>query len=185
MRDQIMEAARACVLRQGLARTSIKEIAAEAGVAPGLVHYYYRSKVDLLVAVIEESSRALLAELDRLPPDEAAAVALEEHQAGRFDDMHRLFFELIGVGLHNPKVADAIAELIRADRLYIEKIAAQLLPEMEPPALAALASVAWAGLTGIPLQRLFDPTLDSRAATGLLQQLILGAGQHFAGPPNL
>src|SRR6201997_3186983 len=51
-RDRILEAAFTVLSRQGYENTSIKEIAEEAGVAQGLVHYYFKSKQLLVVDVL-------------------------------------------------------------------------------------------------------------------------------------
>jgi len=58
-RAEIVAAAAAVLGRLGSAETSMKEIAAEAEVAPGLLHYYFESKDELLVAVIGELDRQL------------------------------------------------------------------------------------------------------------------------------
>ncbi|TMD16238.1 MAG: helix-turn-helix transcriptional regulator, partial [Chloroflexi bacterium] len=39
-RDRILEAAYRTLVRRGYHETSMKDIAEEAGVAPGLAHYY-------------------------------------------------------------------------------------------------------------------------------------------------
>jgi AcrR family transcriptional regulator len=56
-----VESAATVLGRLGSAETSMKEIASEAGVAPGLLHYYFASKDELLVAVVEELDRQLAA----------------------------------------------------------------------------------------------------------------------------
>src|SRR5947199_7403837 len=52
-KDRIVEAAYRTLVKRGYHETSMKDIAAEAGVAPGLAHYYFETKEDLLVAAIE------------------------------------------------------------------------------------------------------------------------------------
>ena len=54
-KERIIEAAYRALVKRGYHETSMKDIAAEAGVAPGLAHYYFESKEDLLVAVIEHA----------------------------------------------------------------------------------------------------------------------------------
>ena len=39
--------------RQGYERASVAAIAAEAGLVPGLVHYHFQSKLDILVALVD------------------------------------------------------------------------------------------------------------------------------------
>ena len=43
-KDRIIDAAYRALVRQGYHETSMKDIAAEAGVAPGLAHYYFETK---------------------------------------------------------------------------------------------------------------------------------------------
>lgn len=51
-RDQIVAAAAAVLGRQGYGGTSLKDVAREAGVAVGLLHYYFESKEQLLLEVV-------------------------------------------------------------------------------------------------------------------------------------
>ena len=52
-RDAILEAARGYFARHGYDRATIRGIAAEAGVDPALVHHYFGSKDQLLVAALK------------------------------------------------------------------------------------------------------------------------------------
>src|SRR5579864_8410593 len=52
-RERILQAAFTVLSRQGYENTSIKDIAEEAGVAQGLVHYHFKSKQQLVLAVLE------------------------------------------------------------------------------------------------------------------------------------
>ncbi|KMY68639.1 hypothetical protein AAU61_03140 [Desulfocarbo indianensis] len=51
----ILKAALNVLTRQGYARTTIKEVAAEAGVSRGLLHYYFKNKEEMLFMVVRES----------------------------------------------------------------------------------------------------------------------------------
>jgi AcrR family transcriptional regulator len=51
----IVEAARACIAEEGLSGATFERIAARAGVSRGLVHYHFRSKDRLLLAVCRET----------------------------------------------------------------------------------------------------------------------------------
>ncbi|MGW4028806.1 TetR/AcrR family transcriptional regulator [Streptomyces sp. NPDC004838] len=53
-RRQLVTAARRVVARQGLAASTLRAVAAEAGVALGTVHYAFPSKEQLLHAVLED-----------------------------------------------------------------------------------------------------------------------------------
>ena len=49
-----LDAALACFVRQGIAATSLRDIAREAGVTPALLHYYFGDRQQLLAAVVSE-----------------------------------------------------------------------------------------------------------------------------------
>lgn len=51
-RPQIIQAAREVLADRGYAHTSLKQIADHAGIAPGLLNYYYPSKQELLLEVV-------------------------------------------------------------------------------------------------------------------------------------
>ena len=53
-RAALLDAAVACFARHGIAATTLREIATDAGVNPALVHYYFGDKAQLQQAVIAE-----------------------------------------------------------------------------------------------------------------------------------
>jgi TetR/AcrR family transcriptional regulator len=52
-RDEILAAAQACFAAQGFVATTIKDIAAQAGVNSALLYYYFRDKESLYQAVLD------------------------------------------------------------------------------------------------------------------------------------
>lgn len=54
IRARLLDAAIACFARHGIAATSLRAIATEAGVTPAMLHYYFGDKTQLQQAVIEE-----------------------------------------------------------------------------------------------------------------------------------
>ena len=70
-RARIIDAARAVAVRQGLARTTVRDIATEMGTSPGLVHHYIDSMDKLLAEVFETVAREGL-QVTRAAIEEAA-----------------------------------------------------------------------------------------------------------------
>lgn len=64
-RAQIAAAMVRVVAREGYERSSVHEIAREAGIAPGLVHYHFRRKLDVLLAMQERVVERHLARIAR------------------------------------------------------------------------------------------------------------------------
>lgn len=54
LREHLLDAAIACFSRNGIAATPLRAIAAEAGVTPALLHYYFGDKAQLQAAMLEE-----------------------------------------------------------------------------------------------------------------------------------
>ena len=52
LRGRLLDAALACFVRKGIAATSLRDIATEAGVTPALLHYYFGDKAQLQQEVI-------------------------------------------------------------------------------------------------------------------------------------
>lgn len=75
LRPRLIEAALECFVRDGIAATSLRSIASQAGVTPALLNYYFGGKLALRDAVFEE----------RLMP---AVQTLREHVAKAGDDAH-------------------------------------------------------------------------------------------------
>jgi len=61
-RRHILEAAARAFARKGFAQTTMKEIAAEAGIAPGTIYLYFKNKEDLLINLPSLITETTLAE---------------------------------------------------------------------------------------------------------------------------
>ena len=55
--QRILAAARKLLTVHGSNKATVKEIAAEAGVSRGLLHYYFKDKEELLTKVIQASEQ--------------------------------------------------------------------------------------------------------------------------------
>ncbi len=176
-RERIVASAYRAIAGNGYEATSVKDVAEEAGVAPGLVHYYFKSKEDLLVAAIQHGCRQAHLQ-EGLAPAEQARAAFQAMKRGLVErrDFHKLIFDMVGVGLHNPGVAEAVRDFIRADRSYVERIARAVLAGRYSPPMEhapAIAAAVWAGIIGIVLQNLMDPDFDADAAVDALADMAL------------
>ena len=59
-RDQILNAARRCFLRDGFHATSMQDLFAEAGLSSGAVYRYFASKDDVIIAIAEDNMRGVV-----------------------------------------------------------------------------------------------------------------------------
>src|SRR5580692_11026068 len=65
-RDRILDAAQSLFVRYGVKRTSIDEVAREAGVAKGTVYLSFKSKAELFAAIADRLCASTLADVQRI-----------------------------------------------------------------------------------------------------------------------
>ena len=117
-RGQIVRAATAVLGRQGYAETSLKDVAREAGVAPGLLHYYFESKQELLLEVVVALEREMTRDWQAAvahvnDPLERIVAALDHaaHRCSEQPEFFRLLFDLYNLGLGSPAIRVRCAEM--------------------------------------------------------------------------
>jgi len=110
--DQIKTAAAGMFLAKGIANTSLGDIAAALGVARTALYHYYKSKDELLVALIRECAADARQILDARPrPATADGNAGDGSAAGR---LHEVVRRLVLFTTQRPdrvRLLDAAAEL--------------------------------------------------------------------------
>src|ERR687889_2132680 len=117
---RIVAAMRASVATRGAAASTFDQVAQEAGVSRGLLHYYFGSKERLLVEVVRHDGDARIQSMDeRLAkastPEEivdALVVGLEEFLE---DDAggQAVIYEILSASRHSEEIRAELAELYR------------------------------------------------------------------------
>jgi AcrR family transcriptional regulator len=189
-KDRIIEAAYRTLVKRGYHDTSMKDIAAEAGVAPGLAHYYFESKEDLLVAAIDHACQPAMRGWEEagmslsgpLPEDAdpmafaRAGFELAKQELKSYRGLFVLTFDMFGVGLHNPRIHAAVRAFIDERRAFVARITQGVIASMAQPPVASAAAIAaalWGSLHGIYLQKLMDPAFDADAAIDALSEMAI------------
>lgn len=178
-RARLIEAGYTILAEKGIEATTVKEIASLAGVSPGLFHYYFASKNELLLAVIYEAGarfyRQLMQEMERMSSEHTFAemAMLAVAAASRSNaTWYRLRYELYALGLRNPDFQSAVGEMLAKGRQGI----AQTIQEqmgIDAGRAEAIAAVMHACTDGLALQQLTQPGLDLTAAYQLVQHLLV------------
>ena len=182
-RGQIVRAAATVLGRFGYSDSSVKMIAHEAGVAPGLVHYYFTSKEELLVAVVRDLEHEMVADWQEAvagidDPLERIVAALD-HAAVRCaerPEFFRLLFDLYVLGLNNTAIRERCAELWSH---FVDDIEAEVrsvldmlpAPGNVPP--RDLAEAIAGAIDGIALAGLIRQG-NTAAVYGALKAMLLG-----------
>jgi len=170
---RIVEAMRRSVAARGAAGSTFDQVAREAGVSRGLLHYHFGTKERLLAEVVRRDSEIrlehLASELDSATTvTEVIDVLVHslEDLVERDPGFVALMFELFTSGRRNPEIAAEFAALQRATRTHVAELLAARQREGvirladEPEAVAAvLLSLA----DGLALRLLGEPEHDHRA----------------------
>jgi AcrR family transcriptional regulator len=177
-RDRLIAAGYILLSEKGYEATTVKEVAHVAGVSPGLFHYYFTSKDELLRAVLQEAGvryGRLMGELRAtVPPDsflETAFTALRE-RIRQEPGWYRLHYELYALGLRNPTFQPVLGEMLG----YIRQMFARALQAAtggDEGRAQALAAVVLACFDGLALQQLAQPEADLTGAYDLVLALVL------------
>lgn len=154
----------------------LDDIAAQAGVAKGLIHYYFGSKRGLYVAIVKEAARELRGRLD---PDPTTAPAdrlrrsldaylryVEEHSAG--------YRTLLGGGIGSDPEVLAIRE---GEREFVGRLILEGLdvPGRPRPALRAALEGWLSFVEGVSLEWLVRRDLEREQVRDLLMSALAGA----------
>jgi AcrR family transcriptional regulator len=172
---RIVDAMRRSVAARGAAGSTFDQVAREAGVSRGLLHYHFGTKERLLAEVVRRDAEI---RLEHLGSELASAKTVAdvigvllhslEDLVDRDPGFVALRFELFTSGRRNPEIAAEFAALQRATRTQVAELLAAKQREGvvrladEPEAVAAvLLSLA----DGLALALLGEP--DHDAATTL------------------
>jgi AcrR family transcriptional regulator len=125
-RKKLIDAALVVAARDGLGETNVKSIAREAGVTPGLLHYHFASKDDVLFAAVERAGTNYVAALDAILEDASVELVLDSYLdfARRSLSEHRPLFALrlaLAVrAINEPALAERLA---RGDMEIVGRLA--------------------------------------------------------------
>ena len=194
-KQQILMAAEVCFARRGFHGATMPEICAEAKLSPGTVYRYFRSKDDLIEALVEQDraeSLELIAAIGRAGEILAAiSGAIDEALAAVPDPAAAAVYLEIGaeaarnprvaaiVRRHDESVTGALADLLRRGQERGE-----IAPTIEPRLTAELISAMIDGV--ITRKALVPETELSRYAPAVKQVIatLLRSETTVDSPPS-
>jgi len=174
-RSQIAHAAAAVIGRRGYGATSLKDVAREAGVAPGLLHYYFESKEELLLEVVVILERQMVAEWTETvaeleDPLERIVAALDQAEArcAEQSQSFRLMLDLFTAGMSSPTL-----------RVRCAALCSRLIDEIEVEVRGALGPLpAYALVSPGDLAGAIAGAIDGIALSSLVRQESAAAAFH-------
>ncbi|OUZ10646.1 TetR family transcriptional regulator [Aeromicrobium sp. PE09-221] len=181
-RAQIVEAAHALIVQEGLAATSLRDIAAAAGVSMGTVTYHFAGVDEILGAVVvTEADRfyeGVVAAADNEPEPRVALdllVAAIFDESPRVEAHWRIWSEYWTVATRRPELAEPYAARIRhweqcCTRVIARGVESGTFRTVEP-AEAALKLAAYSD--GLGTQRAQGvPELDAATARSWMTEFV-------------
>jgi AcrR family transcriptional regulator len=171
-RQQLIEATARCLARDGLAGTSVRQVAAEAGVSPGLVRHHFEGMQDLIAETYRATGKQIAALLDEAlaaagPSAEARLHAFIEtsFKPPLLDaDLLAVWLAFWSLTRTDPEIHAIHAKVYAGYRRQIEEMIAALAEEDRlaiDTRQAALALTAL--LDGLWLEHCLDPKTFSAA----------------------
>ena len=168
-RSELAAAALKTLAEQGYARTGLRDIAANSEFSHGVLHYYFRDKVDLITHCVREYKAQCVTRYDDVV---ATASSASELAAGFLDKqsetlveepaLHRLWYDLRGQSMFEESFRADVAEI----DLSLERMIWRVLSR-------------YAELAGAPLD--LTPPTAYAVFDGLFLQALL---RQLAGDPH-
>jgi AcrR family transcriptional regulator len=168
-RDQILRAAYDVAAREGLDGTTILQVAAAAGLSPGLVVFHFGSKRGLLLRLLDwllETTTVLHVgpEIATLASPTERLLALLRQEMARLSSEPsriRLTFDFWTAGVRDDEIREKMsAELARYRQAFRPMVEAVLAAEPERfrgVSAEALCAVAVSFIKGCAVQSMIDP----------------------------
>lgn len=168
-REQILAAAYAIAARERLDGLTVRRVATEAGLSPGLVHFHFQNKEGLLLALLDRLIDELI-EME-MSPEVAALDTARERLLGRIReevaklpserDAVELFYDYWVVGTRHPEVRGRIADALAAYRASFRPLVEDVIAE-EPSRFAGtppemLAAIVVSFIQGNAVQAVMAP----------------------------
>lgn len=166
-REELLAAARRCLIERGYARTTARDLVAASGTNLASIGYHFGSKDALLAEALDqvfveytEKVVALAAAGAGADPREAvtaAWMAMTDLQA-QFRPLLIAFVEALAQAERNEPLRDRLAGGYERMRASIVEGISAVAPELPAPVARAMASFFVAVSDGVMVQWLLDPT---------------------------
>ena len=189
-RDQILDAATVRFAANGFQATGMADVIAASGLSAGAVYRYFRSKDELIAAIVERVVGTAAARFEVLLQEEAvpdpaeavaAAVRMVADVAERGPvDLTRVAVQAWGEALRNPEVHAVVDRAYRTMRGYFVEIARRGQAAGTIPADADplhVGATMMSSVFGFLLQRLLLGDVDPAAYAEALRVTWTGASR--------
>ncbi|GAF65191.1 putative transcriptional regulator [Bacillus sp. TS-2] len=172
-RQRLIDAAYKVFSNKGYSNASIKDIAQEAGITSGLVHYYFKNKEDLLLSVQNDIQKRYHNQYEDKKESVLNPLEVMSEIKSRVEkdpDWYRWRFELYSLGLKKEPFKQEVANVLLKSRESLSNPLKQL--NIEAKESDALAGILLACFDGLALQKMVDDEFDLNQSYQLLIDLL-------------
>ena len=183
-RDQIIIATVTCIVSHGYHNFSMQDVALEAGVSKGIIHYYFLNKDELMMAVLDKCSidiENMLLEEMRTIDDPLEKLEIFIHVCFDVLRSKKEYYQVNMDFWTQINQKEAVREVIARHYEKFRETAAQVIDEgIDAGIFRKLNSRMYASyiisvVDGISLQWLFDKSLyDYNTLTEVAKMLLIG-----------
>lgn len=158
-RERILDATFRRLASDGYAALSVREIAKDAGVNHALINYHFGTKDRLVIAVLDEANRQLLARQQQMYAEPGGFAAKWAQARGFYENdiasgFVRVQAELYAASLSNPGLRDQFVPRVQAWKQVVLGAVREALLRYQPTlpegfdaeAIASLISEFWLGM---------------------------------------
>jgi AcrR family transcriptional regulator len=147
-----------CLADEGHENITVKDIAARAGMTPGIIHYYFESKDAIVAALAKEMcshyrglmEERLACEPGRRPLESAIDFLLDEFIFAK--PINRVFYNLVQMAFGRETLVEPLKGMLETYRSQVCTLFSEGLISPGPQAIAAVAL-----FEGLALQWMIDP----------------------------
>lgn len=167
-RQRLIDAAYKIFSKKGFYNASIKDIANEAEITPGLVHYYFKDKEALLFSVQDDVQQKYQNQFDALA-DVLDGLHEIKSRVSSDPDWYLWRYELYSLGLKNEKYKEEVASILKNGRESISDVVSDSEIANRSDAISGILLACFDGLA---LQKLMDDDFDLDQAYDELKNLL-------------
>ena len=175
-RERILDAALQLFQQRGFDETTMRDIAAEAGVATGAAYYYFRSKEELVMAFYvrtnDEARELIPAAIAKSHDLRKRVRAIIDTKLEQFAEHRRLMVALVRIGI-DPKhplspFGEGTSEMRDESVAYFRLALDGAKPSVPKDLAGDLPRLLWLYQMGVILFWIFDESRDQRRTRALL-----------------
>lgn len=175
-RKQIVEAAAACIVEQGIHQTSIRDIAKSAGISLGNLYNHFKSKDELVAEIAALEAEDLVPFHDLLGREGSAQDILDRFSSAYFDYVSRpenaiLTAEITAEAMRNPQIVGAFSENRQGLVDAVADLIASVLVDTSLPSVE-LSETYMTLIERAATRCAFEPASKKKAALKLLKNSV-------------